>query len=60
MPGEGEVSKVKPINEDMTVQLGLFPSPYEILINELKNIDINQMTPIEALALLERLQKSIK
>ena len=44
----------------MSVQLGLFPSPYEILINELKNIDINQMTPIEALALLDRLQKSIK
>jgi DNA mismatch repair protein MutS len=36
---KGEVSEAKSLNDDMSVQLGLFPSPYEILINELKNID---------------------
>lgn len=55
-----DVSEAKLLDDDMSVQLGLFPSPYEILINELKNIDINQMTPIEALALLDRLQKSME
>ena len=55
-----EGRKANSQDEDMSVQLGLFPSPYEILINELKNIDVNKMTPIEALTLLDRLQKSIK
>jgi len=42
-----------------SVQLGLFPSPYEILAKELKGVDINNITPLEALNILERLQKSI-
>jgi DNA mismatch repair protein MutS len=46
-----------PIGED--VQLGLFPSPYEILIKELNQIDINSITPLEALGILDRLKKSI-
>jgi DNA mismatch repair protein MutS len=41
------------------VQLGLFPSPYEILIKELKRIDIDRITPLEALSILEKLKKSI-
>ncbi len=42
-----------------TAQLGLFPSPYEILAKELKGVDINNITPLEALNILDRLQKSI-
>ena len=41
------------------LQLGLFPSPYEILANELKNIEIDKITPLEALNILERLKNSI-
>ena len=42
-----------------SVQLGLFPSPYEIMAKELKGVDINNITPLEALNILDRLQKSI-
>jgi len=45
---------------DNTFQLGLFPSPYEILLKELKNVDINTITPLEALNILDRLQKSLE
>jgi DNA mismatch repair protein MutS len=48
-----------PLGDDESVQLGLFPSPYEILIKELKQIDINSITPLEALGILDRLKKSI-
>ena len=41
------------------VQLGLFPSPFEIIINELENLDVNGITPIEALNILDRLKRSI-
>lgn len=41
------------------LQLGLFPSPYEILAKELKNIEIDKITPLEALNILERLKNSI-
>jgi len=40
-------------------QLDLFPSPLEVLARELKGIDINSITPIEALNILDRLKKSI-
>jgi len=40
-------------------QLDLFPSPIEILARELKGIDINNITPLEALNILDRLKKSI-
>jgi DNA mismatch repair protein MutS len=42
-----------------THQLGLFPSPYEILAEELKNVEIEKITPLEALNILDRLKKSI-
>ena len=45
--------------EEGIVQFGLFPSPYEILLNELKGVDINSITPIQALNILDRLQKSL-
>ena len=48
----------KKVKED-DLQLGLFPSPYEIIANELENLDINNITPIEALNILDRLKKSI-
>jgi DNA mismatch repair protein MutS len=41
------------------LQLGLFPAPYEILLKELKDVDINSITPLEALNILDRLQKSL-
>ncbi len=42
-----------------SVQLELFPSAYEIVLNELKNVDINNITPLEALNILDRLKKSL-
>jgi DNA mismatch repair protein MutS len=41
------------------MQLGLFPSLYEILANELKDIEINNITPLEALNILDRLKRSL-
>jgi len=40
-------------------QLGLFPSPYEILAEELKNVEIEKITPLEALNILDRLKNSL-
>jgi len=40
-------------------QLDLFPSPYDILIKELLEVDINSITPLEAMSILDRLKKSI-
>lgn len=45
--------------EDKGTQYELFPSPYEILIGELRHLDLNAITPIEALNILDRLKKSI-
>jgi len=42
-----------------SAQYELFPSPYEILIGELKHLDINSITPVEALNILDRLKRSI-
>ena len=44
---------------DKDIQLGLFPSPYEIIVNELEKLDIDSITPLEALNILNRLKKSI-
>jgi len=40
-------------------QLDLFPSPYEILMKELGEVDIESITPLEALNILDRLKRSI-
>jgi DNA mismatch repair protein MutS len=40
-------------------QLDLFPSPYEILVKELGNVDIERITPLEALNILDRLKRSL-
>jgi DNA mismatch repair protein MutS len=39
-------------------QLDLFPSIYDILKKELGEIDINMITPLEALEILDRIKKS--
>ncbi|MFW6138016.1 MAG: DNA mismatch repair protein MutS, partial [Spirochaetota bacterium] len=41
-------------------QLEMFPSSYEILAKELAGVDINTITPLEALNILDRLKKSIE
>jgi DNA mismatch repair protein MutS len=41
------------------MQLPLFPSLYEVVVKELKNVDVNSITPLEALNILDRLKKSI-
>jgi DNA mismatch repair protein MutS len=40
-------------------QYDLFPSPYEVLIQELRDVDVNAITPLEALNILDRLKKSM-
>jgi DNA mismatch repair protein MutS len=40
-------------------QLDLFPSSYDIIKKELWEIDINEITPLEALSILDRIKKSI-
>jgi DNA mismatch repair protein MutS len=40
-------------------QLALFPSPSDILLHELKNLEIDTITPIEALNILDRLKRSL-
>ncbi|MFW6181962.1 MAG: hypothetical protein ACOC8N_09450, partial [Spirochaetota bacterium] len=40
-------------------QYSLFPSPYELLLRELGEVDLNSITPLEALNILDRLKKSI-
>jgi DNA mismatch repair protein MutS len=40
-------------------QYDLFPSPFDILIGELRELDIDHLTPLEALNLLDRLKKSL-
>lgn len=40
-------------------QLDLFPSSYDILKKELWEIDINEITPLEALSILNRIKKNI-
>lgn len=40
-------------------QYDLFPSPYEVLLRELGEVDLNTITPIEAMNILDRLKKSI-
>ncbi len=44
---------------ELEKQLNLFPSPYEILMGELSEVDIDSITPLEALNILGRLKKSI-
>lgn len=46
-------------SEENKLQLNLFPSPYDILAHELKGINVNEITPLEALNLLDRLKRSI-
>jgi DNA mismatch repair protein MutS len=62
IPCMGQVentSQAEEAEDSRAIQFGLFPSSHEILINELKDVDIDKITPLEALAFLDRLKKSL-
>jgi DNA mismatch repair protein MutS len=40
-------------------QLDLFPSPYDILVQELKDVNVENITPLQALNILDRLKRSL-
>nr|MDJ0666855.1 DNA mismatch repair protein MutS [Desulfobacterales bacterium] len=42
------------------VQLGLFPTPTDELLDQVRHVDIAQTTPLEALQLLSEMQSKIK
>jgi DNA mismatch repair protein MutS len=44
---------------DRELQFELFPSPLELLIKELKMLDIEHITPLDALNILDRLKRSL-
>jgi DNA mismatch repair protein MutS len=54
----GEEEKAKK-RHDEAQQLDLFPSIYEIVLKELKQIDTESITPLEALNILDRLKKGL-
>ena len=47
----------KPVDKDASVQLSLFSTSDEIVINSLKKLDISNMTPLEALNRLNELKE---
>jgi DNA mismatch repair protein MutS len=47
-------------NDQGHVQLNLFRTPEQRLVARIQNIDINRMTPMDALAFLDDLQKHLK
>ncbi len=47
-------------NSSEGTQLELFPSPLEIVINELKKVDVNSITPLEALNIIDRLKRDLE
>jgi len=63
--GDTEKESGQSVNEgalqpaQKAVQFDLFPSPYEILLKELRQVNIEKITPLEALNILDRLKKSI-
>lgn len=54
-----ETTQTGEAEDSRAIQLGLFPSVHEILINELKDVDVDKITPLEALTFLDRLKKSL-
>jgi len=53
--GSGEAAGKKKTRAPAIDQLGLFSSVPNPIVEELKKVDPNELTPIEALALLNRL-----
>jgi DNA mismatch repair protein MutS len=56
---ESEPRAKKEMDQNDDLQLGLFPSMYEVFVKELGRINIDDITPIEALNILERLKKGM-
>jgi len=56
----GRTTVAKP-GGDARRQLGLFeaPTPLEVLARRLKDVDVNRLTPLDALALLAELQREV-
>ncbi|GAB4151452.1 MAG: DNA mismatch repair protein MutS [Planctomycetota bacterium] len=54
------ISRRKGKNTDSAVQLLLFESPYEHLLDLIREADLNSMTPIEAFQLLMELKKELE
>ena len=58
-PGEGLQKGAGQQTPHRELQYNLFPSPFEILARELRDMDIESITPLEALNILDRLKKSM-
>ena len=52
----GEKNEPKPQREEDTLQMGMFADMNNAVIEELKNLDVNTLTPIEALTKLYELK----
>ena len=50
----------KGAKKDQQVQLSLFPTPGELAAQALEGMDINAMTPLEAMNVLSELQQRVK
>lgn len=60
-PALSEQPKIKETRSSDYEQLSLFSSPVEMTIaNELKTMDLNNMTPIKAMLYLQELQERLK
>jgi DNA mismatch repair protein MutS len=57
---EGSVESRATTRDKRQIQLGLFPSETDALMDQLRRIDIAQTTPLEALQLLSDMQTKIK
>ncbi len=52
----GEKNEPKPQREEDALQMGMFADMNNAVIEELKNLDVNTLTPIEALTKLYELK----
>jgi DNA mismatch repair protein MutS len=59
VPAEGATQEEKKPPSELEVQFELFPSPLELLIRELRDMDIERITPLDALNILDRLKRSV-
>jgi DNA mismatch repair protein MutS len=57
--GRGAEEGAEKRPSDVELQFELFPSPLELLIRELRDMDIERITPLDALNILDRLKRSV-
>jgi DNA mismatch repair protein MutS len=57
---KGEELSVKSIAPDKTIQMSVFYPKESPILEELHKIDLNKLTPLEALNLIAELQKKVK